>query len=179
MAKIWIFFNVESGIINISKRPLYYLLQSVRDRAEISGPRKAGRKRFNHVHQLWYIKLFIIQACRINSTHLNESRVKNLRANTSQKILDTPNDDLLFLDETGFNLHISKLFGWAVKGKKATEVVPFLIHFLQGIRPLSETRDIMRHNVHEIFEGLFSDDFSRYLVHMLEWAVKGVNREDF
>ncbi|KAA6395324.1 MAG: hypothetical protein EZS28_009148 [Streblomastix strix] len=47
------------------------------------------------------------------------------------------------------------------------------------IRPLADTRDIMRQYVHEIFNGLFTDNFTAYLAHMREWAVKGINREVF
>ncbi|KAA6394542.1 MAG: hypothetical protein EZS28_009932 [Streblomastix strix] len=36
--------SIVSSIINISKRPLYYLLQNVRQRAEIAALGKPGRK---------------------------------------------------------------------------------------------------------------------------------------
>ncbi|KAA6394541.1 MAG: hypothetical protein EZS28_009931 [Streblomastix strix] len=210
-------------------------------------------------------------SCRDIPFLRNENRVKDLHVVASQMISETPDDDLLFLDETGFNLHITKLFGQSPKVKKATNIVPasqgqnlsvialiscrgleayqvtegainveLFCDFLEifdeemlinrkivmdnarwhyneeaqrmvsergcevvfnapyspqlnpieevfsfakqryrCICPLADMRDIMRQYVHEIFNGLFTDNFTAYLAHLREWAEKGINREDF
>ncbi|KAA6400464.1 MAG: hypothetical protein EZS28_004003 [Streblomastix strix] len=263
--------SVVSSIINISKRPLYYLSQSVRQRAEIAAPGKPGRKR--QIDRIVDNYVTLVQRCSLSLIPFsrNENRVKDLRVVALQKISETSDDDLLLLDETRFNLRITKLFGWSPKGKKATTLVTaskgqnlsviafiscrgleayevtdgafngeLLCDFLESfdeeilisrkivmdnarwhyneeaqrlisergcevifnapyspqlnpieevfnlakqryrcIRPLADTRDIMRQYVHEIFTGLFTNNFTAYLAHMREWAVKGINREDF
>ena len=53
-----------------------------------------------------------------------DDRVTNQRLNYAQRVNQLPDQELWFLDESGFNLHIAPLRCWAPKGRTPTLAVP-------------------------------------------------------
>ena len=54
----------------------------------------------------------------------NDTRVIQLRKEYCDSIAEVPNEILLFLDETGINLHTSSHYGYALAGEIAYTCVP-------------------------------------------------------
>jgi len=54
----------------------------------------------------------------------NSERIISDRRAYALSICDRPDADLIFLDETGFNLHVGPVYGWSPAGTNATTNVP-------------------------------------------------------